>query len=75
MVQTTMDLLKPRTQSEKILALLKERGDHGATNVELNKIAFRYSARINDLRKDGHDISAAHIKGSSWKFTLKEIKS
>jgi len=43
------DLLKRTTgQCQKIL----ERLTAGpATNVELNKIAFRYSARIHELRK------------------------
>lgn len=70
MVQLTMDLIKPKTQTEKILALLKEAGDHGVSNIDLNKIAFRYSARLHDLRKDGHIIKATHLKDSYWNFRL-----
>lgn len=67
-----MTLFKPLTQVEKILQLLKEAGDKGVTNIQLNEIAFRYSARLNDLRRDGYKIQATHIKDSIWKFTLKE---
>lgn len=57
------------TQQEKILELL-EKHPKGVTNFDLNKIAFRYSARIKDLREQGYDISATHIKGSEWSFRL-----
>lgn len=43
------------TQRAKILDLLKERGT--VTNVELNRIAFRYSARLFELRQEGHVIT------------------
>lgn len=73
MEQLTIEtLLKPQTQTEKILALLKAAGDKGVTNIELNKIAFRYSARLHDLRRDGYKISAQHIKDTYWRFTLHE---
>lgn len=65
-----MELLKPRTQSEKILAKLQEAGEAGVNNIELNKIAFRYSARLHDLRKDGYIIKATHIINSCWNFRL-----
>jgi hypothetical protein len=55
-------------QKEKILELLEEKGS--VDNYALNKIAFRYSARIKDLREEGHNIKARHIKGSKWIFTL-----
>ena len=57
------------TQTGKILKLLKEQGS--ATNVELNKIAYRYSARIADLRDEGWVIVSVHEKGSLWRFHLK----
>jgi hypothetical protein len=43
-------------QCRKILALLKERGNQGATNAELSRIALKYTSRISDLRDLGHDI-------------------
>jgi hypothetical protein len=43
-------------QCRKMLTLLKERGNQGATNAELAKIALKYTSRISDLRDLGHDI-------------------
>ena len=57
------------SQTAKILKRLKQ-GE--ATNTELNRIAFRYSARIHDLRKEGHTIVAEHVKESLWRFVLKD---
>lgn len=48
------------TQKERILAALL-RGP--ATNRELNSIAFRYSARIAELRAEGHDIRTYRLPG------------
>lgn len=48
------------TQADRILERLK-RGP--ATNRELNGIAFRYSARIHELRRDGYDITWSPVKG------------
>lgn len=59
-------------QATKILNLLKQRGEAGATNIELNSIAFRYGARIADLRQAGHQIQSIKLKGSKWKFVLIE---
>ena len=43
-------------QCRTILALLKGRGNQGATNAELARIALKYTSRISDLRDSGHDI-------------------
>ena len=43
-------------QCRKILTLLKTRGNQGATNAELSRIALKYTSRISDLRDAGHDI-------------------
>ena len=42
------------SQKERILARLRK---GPATNRELNEIAFRYSARISELRDEGHNIA------------------
>lgn len=55
------------TQSAKILRLLKANGV--ATNRELNRICFRYGARIHELRKEGHIIKSNHVKNSLWEFS------
>lgn len=43
------------SQRAKILDLLQQHGQ--VTSVELNAIAYRYSARIHELREDGHSIA------------------
>jgi hypothetical protein len=58
------------TQTAKILKLLKKNGE--ATNYELYKICLRYSARLHDLRQEGNIITSEHVKGSKWRFVLKE---
>lgn len=62
------------SQTSKILKLLKEKGS--VTNIELNRICFRYSARILELRKDGYAILSERTRLNNgrvtnvWKYTL-----
>lgn len=58
------------TQKERILARLKE---GPARNRDLNEIAFRYSARIAELRAEGHDIHCRRVKGKP-SLTIYELK-
>ena len=45
------------TQKARILALLRQGGEFGVSNVDLNAVAFRYAARIHELRtENGFDI-------------------
>lgn len=62
------------SQIEKITDLFITRGEKGVTNIELNKICFRYGARIFNLRKEGYDIRKQHLTGSIWKYWLVEDK-
>ena len=60
------------TQKKKILALLKEAGGALVPTTNLNKIAWRYAARIGELQKDGHPIPPAeHMVGTIWGYRLK----
>ena len=43
-------------QCQTILTLFESRGDRGVTTSELAEIALKYSSRISDLRKAGHDV-------------------
>ncbi|WP_059387693.1 helix-turn-helix domain-containing protein [Arthrobacter sp. Hiyo1] len=52
------------TQTAKILKLLKAKGK--VSNFELRKIAWRYPARILDLKHEGHQIRSVHDKGARW---------
>jgi len=58
--------MNKESQTAKILKLFKANGK--ATNKELNRICFRYAARIHDLRKEGHIIKTNHIKDGLWEF-------
>ena len=55
------------SQRAKILDLLKARGT--VSNVELNKIAFRYSARLYELRQEGHRITTRPIRDGIVHYT------
>lgn len=61
--------MNKETQCARILKLLKSKGE--ATNIELSRVCFRYSARIHDLRREGHSIVSVHDKGSRWRFVYK----
>ena len=50
----------------QILELLKELGE--LTSRELNVICYRYSARIFELRQDGHDIQTQRIKAGLYRY-------
>lgn len=54
-----------KSQTARILDRLKTKGR--VTNAELNHIAFRYSARIAELRKEGH-IIVTNRKGNDGLF-------
>lgn len=56
-----------KTNTGRILAYLKLNGQ--ATNQELTRIGgFRYSARILELRKEGHKIVRHHVRGGLWSY-------
>ena len=40
------------------------------SNVQLNRICFRYGARIFDLKRDGYNIDSERVKGGLWQFRL-----
>jgi hypothetical protein len=49
-----MASLTGTSQTHRILKLLKAKGS--VTNIELNRVCFRYGARLLELRREGHDI-------------------
>jgi hypothetical protein len=57
-------------QREQILQLLRERGSAGATNIELNEIAFRYGGRIHELRRLGHTIRTENLGDGRFRFVF-----
>lgn len=54
------------SQTAKILRLLKEKGV--IRNTDLNKICFRYSARIHELRREGHIIVSTPLGFGLWSY-------
>lgn len=54
------------TQTAKILALLKKKGK--VSNFELRTIAWRYPARVRDLKNEGHIIRSVHDTGARWYY-------
>ena len=58
-------------QREKILIRLKQ---GSATNVDLNKICYRYSSRIHELRAAGSDIEKKRMSKGIYKYTLRGSK-
>jgi hypothetical protein len=62
MTQTEMTFVKA-TQTRRLLALLKERGKFGVTTSDCYEMGiWRGASRINDLRKQGHDIRTVEVR-------------
>jgi hypothetical protein len=61
---------KGPAQRERILSLLRFRGAAGASNVELNAIAFRYGGRIHELRGMGYRIDTRRESENLFRFVL-----
>jgi hypothetical protein len=59
-----------KAQCAKLLAVLKERGERGATNPELTEIAERLSGRIFDLRREGWTISCRCEAAGLYRYRL-----
>ena len=57
------------THSEKILKLLADHDWHSFR--ELNQIAYRYSARIHELRQQGYAFEIRSLNGVNF-YRLKE---
>ena len=50
------------SQIEKIINLLKESGEEGATNIQLSNISLKYATRISELRSKGYEIETSMKK-------------
>lgn len=59
------------SQAVKIIRALKLAGGRGITSRDMVGMGiFKYSSRIAELRRDGWNIEATHVKGSMWKYHL-----
>ncbi len=62
-----------KSQKVRMLDLLKERGDTGATNRDFIGMGiFRCGDRIKNLREDGYEIESKRVRGGLWRYTLKK---
>lgn len=57
-----------QSQTSRILALLRRK--KFVTNIDLNKICYRYSARIYELRNDGWEIEREYQKPGVYRYWL-----
>ncbi|WP_440110145.1 hypothetical protein [Paenibacillus sp. QZ-Y1] len=61
---------RTETQRDKIVSTLRHAGELGVTNIELNKIALRYNARIQELYVRGYKIHSEELDGGVTKYIL-----
>lgn len=65
------DVAKQRSQCTRILALLRERGSVGCTNLELyGNFLPRHGARIYELRRLGYQIERRRESAGIFRFIL-----
>lgn len=67
------ELQRRQSSKERILALLQERGE--ADSDMLNKIAFRFGGRIEELRKAGYQIRTERIKDGLFRYVYEGKKT
>lgn len=59
------------TQRETVLKMLEDAGERGVTTAQfLDARIPRFSARIGELRKDGHPVHTKRLREGSFLFTL-----
>ena len=63
---------KAKTQRQRMLVLLKERGERGVTNAEfvLMKI-FRYSSRLREIRLERNIVDTIRVRGGLYKYVFR----
>ena len=64
------------SQKTQMIQMLTDAGAAGVTSRQFNDAQiFRYSARIEELRKAGHEISTERVKGTLFRFILRANNS
>lgn len=62
------------SQKARMVQMLTDAGAAGVTSRQFNDAQiFRYSARIEELRKAGHLISTERVKGTLFRFILRAV--
>lgn len=62
-----------KSQSQRILELLKDSRKSGKPvyTRDLQRIAFKYSSRLDNLKKEGHRWIAEYVKPGVFRYTYK----
>lgn len=58
------------SQQAKVLKALKDAGENGVTNEQLQKIALRFNHSIHALKKEGYEIAIEPIEKGFCKYYL-----
>jgi hypothetical protein len=62
------------TQSNRVLEMLKSAGSSGVMNYDfVNRYILRAAARIEELRKEGHNIKTIRVSQGRWKYVLENV--
>lgn len=61
------EINRRKSQSARILELLQKGGE--ITNIDLQRIAFNYTMRVSELRKEGHVILASYERPGVFTYT------
>lgn len=63
---------KPKMPSQKvkIVQMLKEAGSEGVLNTALNKVSFRYSDRLYQLKKEGYEFGLENLGDGVCRYFL-----
>lgn len=65
------EINRRKSQTQRILELLRSKPHGQLTNVDLQKIAFNYTMRVSELRKEGHRIIANYEKPGVFRYFYK----
>lgn len=66
------EINRRKSQSARILELLQKGGE--ITNIDLQRIAFNYTMRVSELRKEGHVILASYERPGVFTYTYLGFK-
>jgi len=68
-IDVRQEMTRRKSHYLRILDMFKTRRE--VTNLDLARITFRYSARLGELRKDGHKILAMYERPGVWRYIYK----
>ena len=65
------EIIRRKSQTQRMLELLKQQPHGNITNVHLQRIGHNYTMRISELRKEGHEILAEYVKPGVYRYFYK----